>query len=430
MNSLPDSETLQALQIPAVGITTPEVRPFAPKALPAPAAAPKATETQEKNPIQTESSPYDSPEPAPSGPNKVDRGEMPPALFQGVYSPFKTSLMLTFKEEQDTIEGAPRNILILDLDKAELRKLKQNNESLAIIERAAGSLLLYPNGTDGTFEFLPNSSYQNDFAARNWGPVGVSQGDGFSFATVGKATTHSYDKRVEDHLWFRYFTTDINNDYLDLLREYGYNGDDFEELWKLANSQIQFQELKDILALSSIVLTDRIPLAELPTFNYNLDKLKDLRRSGQRMSFEQFDAMKADPSIWELLAKAQNPDLAIPAADKYIAARKHERDLNFSIDLPGTISDTILYDGNTQLELIGNFDYRINKDTTQQSIIVFGSKKFVTRLRRKSDYGSLRLVHKNRKQPLFVTFPLGSELIHRSKKGVTVKMSTKLKREQ
>jgi len=403
------------LALPVLSFPTPQAKSSIPTTHTAPAAAPTPTNTPPTSLL---------PRTAPNDTKKTDRGEMPPALFQGTYAPLKASLMLTFQETEDS----PVNILVLDLTKAEQRNLKQNKTSLMTIERAAGSLLLYRDGRDGAFEFLPNRNYQNDFAAKDWGPTGVSQEDGFFQVTLGKSTGDADVKRVEDQLWFRYFTANINSDYLDLLREYGYNGTDFEKLWKLANNNTPYQKLKEILSLSSAALTDAVPLEKLTTLNNDLDKLKDLRRSGERMSFAQFDAMKAEPSIWERLAKAQNPGLSIPAVDKYEAARKSERNLNFSTDRPGTTSDTIAYDGKTQLELIGNFDFRINKDTTQRDIIVYGPERLITKLRRKSDYADLRLVHKNKKEPLFVKFPLGSKVLHRSKKGVTMEVTTKPKR--
>lgn len=429
VDSLPFTSVLLALDKPEVEIITPRVQMISPKTSLTPAAAPKINEAQEEKIIylyEDGSLSYDPPKAAPKDIKKMDRSEMPPALFRGAYSPTKMSLMLTFQEMPEATEDTPVNALFLPLTKAEQRDLKQNKESLMTIERAAGNLLLYQNGKGGTFEFLPNTTYQNNFTAKGWGPMGVSEQDGFFQVTTGKSNINSDVKRVEDQLWFRYFTTDINGDYLDLLREYGYNGPDFEQLWKLANRSMQYQKLKETLALSRAALTDSVPLEKLPTLKNDLDKLKDLGRSVERMSFAQFDAMKADPSIWERLAK--DPSASIPAVDKYNAASKRERELDFSIDRPGTISDTITYDGKTQLELIGNFDFRINKDTTQRDIIVFGSEKLVTKLRRKSDYTRLRLVHKNKKHLLFVKFPLGSKLLHRSEKGVTMEVNTKPKR--
>jgi hypothetical protein len=404
------------LEVPDINFTVPSVLPRAPKPLFAPAAAPEIAEDQEPEIfyLDEKGNLHDA-EPA--------QTQMPPALFRGAYSPNKTSLMLTFQEIPEATEDAPLNILILDLTKDEQRDLKQNKASLVTIERAAGNLLLYPNRRGGTFEFLPNTSYQDDFSAKGWGPTGVSEQDGFFQVTIGKSNKDSEEKRVEDQLWFRYFTANINEDYLNLLRTYGYDDTDFGQLWKLANSNTDYQKLEETLTLSSAALTGSVPLAELPSLENDLNKLKDLRCSGEPMSFAQFDAMKAEPSIWELLAKAQNPSVSIPAVDKYEAMRERELDLNFSIDRPGTLSDTIAYDGKQQLKLIGNFDFRINKDTTQQDIIVYGSEKFVNRLRRKSGYEGIRLVHKNKKQPLFIEFPRGINLLHRSERGVTMEVT-------
>jgi len=380
-------------------------------------AAPKETQIERPTPPLSQ--------PAPD--KKINRGAMPPALFQGNYAFFRGDLMLSFQESPNPTKDEPVDLLYLELTKAEQRTLKSADGQAQTIKRAAGTLMLFPNGKKGTFEYLANDKYQQMYSERGWAPKRGKPQQVFTRTTLGKLDELPPVKRLQDQLWFRYFTTDINDAYLAQLREFGYKDTDFSELWQLVNVYLDYEEASTVLKLAQATLTGLPSLAELSKLKYYVDELTEVSRSGKKMTYAEFESLRTQPSFWELLAKAEPPEASIPVADKYIANRKSERELNFSTGRPGTVKEVIPYDGKTKLELFGNFEFRINKDTTEHDILVYGPENLVMKLRRKSDYTALRLKHKNKKQALFIEFPRGAMLLHRPQKGVTMEVNTKRK---
>ena len=412
------ADELTALPVPKIETPAPHVRVSAPQPAIAPAAAPAISEnvpatqeTKEDPPVTVRRT------------GQPDRSAvLPPALFTGEYSLGKDHLMLGFT----LTPNGQKNLLFFDITEEERRSVKNADGTLSI-KRAAGSLLLYPNGKDGRFEFLPDPEYQARMTAKHWGPGGAS-GETASFitATEGKAapgTTNS-DKRAKDQLWFRYFTNNIDERYTGLLQRAGYTSNDLTELWELANWYVSYDDLNETLELTSAVLTDLPPLTELSSLHHKIEYLQELRRNGEKLSFEDFSAFSKNISLWESMRKNKRSS-ASGTPDKEVT--KRERDLNFSTNRPGSTSITLGYTFGEKLILDGNFDYRFTKDPARKDITVFGPEKAIKKLGRNSDYDQLELVNKNKKEPLFVEVPLGVHLLQKTGKGSTVEIKTKIK---
>lgn len=416
--SLPVTSNLLALAVPEVEIIVPQVQRLATKTVIAPAAAPASSAKPAITTTETSSITNKKP-------ISVQKDNMPPALFKGEYSVNKDFLMLSFKET--AVDDAPVNLLFVYFTDDERRQLKQSETSNLTIKREAGSLLLYKNGKKGRFEYLPDSDYLTKLTAKGWGPDTELAEPEFISQTEGMPDHNARptDKRAVDQLWFRYFTYDINEDYIMLLQNFGYTTNDLADLWQLANWGLKYDDLKAILELSASVLTDRPPLAKLHKLSYKRDKLEKLQRNGERLSFTDFINENYSSGTRESLRKTKKEDLYKTGDLEFPNTLKREKDLNFSLERPGTKSDTITYTPGEELVLEGNFEYRFTKDLEHKYIVVFGPAKAVAKMKRRSNYKEAKFIHKNKKSPLFIELPLGANLLSKPEKGVTIEIKTK-----
>lgn len=397
---------------PTINYATPEVSPPALQPAPAPAAAP---ETQEDKP--SEILMLDDEGNLSYG--QRARVQLPKALFAGGYSYVKDNLMLTFKEAEEE----PVNLLFLNLSPAEQRALKNAEASPFVIQRAAGSLLLYLDGTSGSFDFLPNKAFREELNDRGWGDASLPQDSAFIRITMGKIEDTGSGSALmpRGQVWFRYFAIDVNEEYLKLLRQAGYTNEELNDLWRLPNSLLQYDRLEEILQLSAAVLTNKPPLSELPSLKYEIKELTKLKRQGVRMSFEEFKGRQSLPELLRALTGTPKDSTTVTnffeqALDRY-----------WSLEMPGTVSDTIAYSPEKELELIGNFKYRLSEDPNRDYILVFGPKRVIRKMKRKSDYKAAELVNARKRKTIYVEIPQTVKLIAKPSQKITVKANFKPK---
>ena len=394
-------------------VTTPPVVPALPPPLPpAPASAPPAPAPAP--PVVADARRH--PAVAPSG---SSRSQLPTALFRGEFKTLNTGLVLTFRE---TPAAASVHLLMVELPKEEVRAIKQTKTGTTTVERAAGTLLLYRNDGEDTFEFLPNPTYRADLTARGYAPTGVTIKNGFLTITKGSVIRIDPPRRVEDQLWFRYFTTDVDDEYIQLLQRFGYTSAELTELWRLPNAGMTPDDLRTLLPLLGRTLTERAPLSQLPHLDDLTDDLEGLARAGRQMSLAQLKASRGEPSRADLMRESAKQLATDEAAT---AARKRARDENFSTSRPGTTSATFAYNDSETITLLGNFKFRFNPDTTQRAVVVFGPERQVAKMNHKSDLPKLKLVHKSKKQPLYVLIPLRSHFILRPQRGTKIEVDSR-----
>lgn len=394
----------------------PRVHPSAFQPSPAPAAAPKRTVAR------TKSAPPSAIEvPANTSIQQRSSTLMPEALFNGTYSYFKGKLMLTFAYEED----GPVNLLFLELSAEEERLVKKSKREQLVITRAAGSLLLYSTGNKGTFEFLPDTEYRSTMNSRGWGDAATPEGS-FIRIIMGKPTEEKWNVEAQkpvqdqDQLWFRYFTHNINNEYVGLLRENGYDDADMEELWKLANAMIGYEKLEELLNLSAAVLTDKPHLGAIAGMKYDLEELRKLKALNVRMTYAEFRRKNVQPK----LTSAQTGALAAPLAVNKAVSTSYAR--NWSLALPGTVSDTIIsLPEPAELQLKGNFKIRYSEQPGQKDIIVFGPEKVVRAMNRKSDDPTSLLINPRKKKTIFVEVPPNLKWVLKPSKGITIRNTPK-----
>lgn len=411
MESLPAPSGLMALNVPPIDIITPEVRGLAPKDHFAPATAPEKESSPQNQPLirKGKKSPsYATPPPTGST-------RMPGALFSGQYSQVKDNLLLTFQEK----ENGPVNVLSPGLSAAELKLFKNSEADPLLIKRAAGSLLLYGGKNTGTFEFLPNTAYRESLNALGWGDAAAPDSV-LVMVTLGKLSKEERQaggrRSVEpyDQLWFRYFSMDVKNDYIGLLRQAGYNDSDLGSLWKLANGMINYEKLEEMLKLTSSVLSDTPPIEGLADLKYDLDDLKKMKSRGQRMTYGEFRKKNYQPLIFKALTGVLG-DTTKNKAIKASYAR------NWSLELPGTTVDTInLLPGMRRLKLKGNFKVRINKDVSEGSIVAWGPKKAIRALKKRADHKTAIIINKRKRRTIYLDVPPAIDLMMNPNKRTSV----------
>jgi hypothetical protein len=403
VDSLPFISVLLALDKPEVEVITPRVRIISLKAPFAPAAAPKK-----------ESLPTTKPAPETPAVKNHRRTLMPGALFTGGYWHSKDNLMLGFTE----VEGGPTNLMFTDLSTDEQRLMENNEADPLVIKRATGSLLLYRGRrSKGTFEFLPDSDYRAFLTARGWGDAAAPSIEVIS-VTSGKPSEEEKDAggrrpfQPQDQLWFRYFNENIDGDYIELLREYGYGDAELGSLWKLANARMQYLEVANLLKVTSKIFTDRPPFKALPDLKYDLEKLDKLRKQGERTTYEAFRMENFKPSILKAFTGTVN-DTAM------YKAMEISYDRNWSLALPGVVSDTINgFSDSPDLNLKGNF--KVKTVVGQNYIIAYGNEKALRAMKRRSRNPTSRLVNPRKKSTIYLKVPNNFSWKLKKSKGITV----------
>lgn len=129
----------------------------------------------------------------------------------------------------------------LKLSDAELPAARTIGE----VERAAGRLRLMGEGA-GRYTFEPNLNFRAHLIESNLLPENL---DGVRLDyNLLKIDLHPFGDGhgnfPEDDLLLRFFTIDLDADYLNLLRGEGYGEDALREVWKLANAQLTRQHLR------------------------------------------------------------------------------------------------------------------------------------------------------------------------------------------
>ena len=414
VNALSVATDLLALDIPPIDYTEPEVRLPAPQPFSAPAAAPEKTQAPEA------SLPVASPVNASAPQARTTR--MPDALFSGRYDRDNDSFTLSFTEEDDGLT----HLMFVTLSPEEQRKVKNAATDQIVLERAAGSLLLFDGAKKGIFEFLPNPEYRAALNARGWGDAAAPE-EGIIAVTTGKPAKQGKKagsrKSVQplDQLWFRYFTENINDDYIGALRRAGYTETDLGDLWNLANFMVSYEKLKSMLNLTAVVFTDRPPLASLSGIEYDLDDLKKMKSSGERKSYEEFQLVKKQTSSFELFSAKKTNGTRSQGETEAVDDRF------WSTEYPGTISEKIgQLTKDDHINMKGNFKVRISKDPEQQKIIAYGPEKAIKKMLEKSHLSNARLVNPRKKQTIYLDVPVTFSWTQQVEKGVTVTV----KREQ
>ncbi len=410
VDSLPVTSAPFTLEVPKIEIITPQVQVLAPKTLLAPAAAPKKPASLQDEPLlfldEHGNLHNVTPPEASTG--------MPEALFSGNYSQFKDKLMLTFTERED----GPVNALFPDLSAAELKLFKKPVASPLAIERATGSLILYGDKKKGTFEFLPNTIYRTSLNNRGWGDAAAPDNI-LVMTTLGKLTEEEKapggrkPMQPHDQLWFRYFSLNINDDYIGLLSQAGYDNNQLGSLWTLANSVLKYEELEQILKLSSAVLTDTPPIEGLAKLKYDLNELKKIRSRGLLMTYDEFLEKNHQPILFENLTGVQGDATQSEAMDSY--AR------NWSLEQPRTVVDSIqLLPGITNLKLKGRFKIRLNADLKEGHIVVWGPKNAIRALKKKTDYKTAVITNKRKRKTIYLEVSPEMSLMLNLGKGTSI----------
>jgi hypothetical protein len=417
VSSLPTTSGLLALETSQIAYTTPRVQRLASKPAIEPAAAP-----EEIDAVENVISPAVIILPNISTIQHRQTARIPRELYTGKYLYYRNNFSLTFQE----VKGGPLNLLFIEFSSTEQRLMKDNNTYPMVIERATGSLLLYGDNKKGTFKFLANMTYRESLNNHGWGDAAAPD-NSLAMLTVGKPTKKEQKTgarkplQPHDQLWFRYFTTNINHAYTDLLQNFGYTDEELNQLWQLANFQSEYEQVKEVLELSAAVFTDRPPLAQFWHLVHQRDALKTLRREGQRMTFEKYRNLR---DYQKMFINLPGKDTGPTDRDSLRQLVEQEKELNFSLARPGSSSDTVAYTPGAKIILTGNFKYRINKDLAGQQVIVYGPERAVAKMNRRSDYANLRLTHKNKRQPLYIDVPLHINMEIKSSKGVTTSIKT------
>jgi len=360
---------------------------FAPKKMSAPATTPKpGSSTSASN----------------SRHNVKADFQMPAALFAGGYTKLKSGLVLTYTE----VENGPTHLGFLELTADEQQLIDRRTSDQVTIERAAGSLLLYGDRKEGDFEFLPNTTYRDRLNKRAWGDAAAPLGSVVVVTTnntknVAIPAGPRVSVRPQDQIWFRYFTKDIDDNYLALLRRAGYTDQDLMSLWKLANAMIGYDRLDELLKLLRAVLTDKPSLESIASLKYEEDALRKLKARGERMTFEEFQRTNYRPTIIQALT-------GVIADSTQSAAWRETHDQKWSTDLPGTVTKTINGPSRKgKVHLKGNFKVRISKDPDLKEVVVYGPDKVVEAMKQKSRLNTIKLINKRKQETIYVDMPVG-----------------------
>ena len=139
----------------------------------------------------------------------------------------------------------------------------------------------------GTFEFFPSRKFRN-FLQQNGFDMESGNVRYISFQgsnSVNGGPGGEYTKMQQEVTWFRYFLIDMNQEYLDYLRELGYTNSEMEKLWLLADRNMSLGYLRQTLSLVEVLSGTRPSfenLAILKNGNVKAEELAKLVELGYR----------------------------------------------------------------------------------------------------------------------------------------------------
>ncbi|MEM9928841.1 MAG: hypothetical protein AAF840_03390 [Bacteroidota bacterium] len=243
----------------------------------------------------------DAPAPATTSPSTETKqanigqrsGQLPPALFSGDWRLKDHTLRVVVTEVSGAREGQKYYLPII-LSAAELAILKQKAAPTNKIERAAGTLLLSGSKRKGSFEFVPNPTYRQQLNDAGMGDANFSlEGDRRSPIVIDgllmSPAAPPNDAYPRDLLWFKYFISDVNDDYFQLLYDHGYTKADLQEFNHLPYYTVNLPLLKKLLVTTDKLFTEKVPLKDLAPMSWRLAYLNGLLFDPSTpMSLEQF----------------------------------------------------------------------------------------------------------------------------------------------
>lgn len=279
-NQTPKSERLQTPAVPTLLA--------APVLSLAPAAAPKSFGVAEIDhgsktaPLPAISEQQESSGTFNSSAFEQASGALPPPIFTGDWRLRDQRLQVILAEVSGVTEEQ-KYYLPISLSTKELAILKQKAVPAYKIERAAGTLILEGGKRRGTFEFLPNESYRQRLNAAGMGDARFSEEEAAtipvgSLTIVPAATLNTEHPR--DLIWFKYFVSNVNEDYFQVLYDHGYTKEDLQEFHHLPNYTVNRTLLLDLLETTDKLFAEKVPLKDLASFSWRLTYLNTMLFKG------------------------------------------------------------------------------------------------------------------------------------------------------
>jgi len=367
IEALPSGNQLLALDRPEVEIITPAVLFSAPKTRITPASAPQ------KQPELTKT-PNLYPAPSSQSPSKTREIILPTPLFTGSWKQWKRSndfveLFFTITTEKgDQVCGSA-----IHLTKAELLRLKDKSE--VTIKRATGSMILSGGKRKGNFEFIPNNTFRTRLNDAGMGDA-IAPEDALSQKVIlsplikflSMTISFAGPERQKDVLWLEYFLADIDDEYIQLLREYGYTEAALSELWRLAHNGTRRVQLSRWLSFSKDFFSHQLTIAQLvslghPEHNLNIRK----QHSHPPYTYEEFKA--SERALFpQLPMNIELPLLSTPL----IKMEKSKIPEDWGLGKMGAISDTLTACCKMNVKLKGSFRVHI-VDEARKYVVAYGS---------------------------------------------------------
>ncbi len=404
IEALPSSNQLLALERPEMEIISPEVLPPPPKAFLGPAAAPLRFLEQSKGPGLSTT-------PAQKPTFRARDVTLPVPLFTGSWKHWKRSNDVV--ELSFTItEGSSEHVYgsAATLTQAELQILK--DESEVTIKRAAGSLILSGGKRKGNFEFTPNNTFRTRLNDAGMGDA-IAPRDALSqkkilspLITFMSITSSSASpERQKDILWLEYFLADIDEEYIKLLREYGYTEAELSELWRLAHNGTRRVQLSQWLSLAKDFFSHQLTITQLvslghPEHNLNIREqygnppyTYEEFKASQQALFPQLSMIQEVPMIPEV------PVLPIAifadSSTRVYGAPLIEMELpdNWGTATPGRKVESLDVTALRKLMIKGKIRLYLNDADSPRKIIVFASSAAWSALNIKQFGGRLKLTN-------------------------------------
>ncbi len=296
--------------------------------------------------------------------------------------------------------------LELQLTESELKELPKKRGTSIMIKRPAGTIEITKSRLSRrrwSVLFLANEMQRKRWNKAGYGDQHLPDDLLEAKPLLWFIDTSSPEKIADSRnlLWLLYFANNIDDEYIQLLRDAGYPDTELTDLWQLANQQLAKKDLRKLLTLNARIFKERPPLNVLPQLAAEILYGPRLLNSTNRSGITYREVLEKKPSV--LLAQVPtSATLTLPSTGLFtqvaptlpMAPDTSLRPLTpftsmqpagaFKLNTTGAIVDTLKITNLSLLKVKGRIRLYIDKNAPEGQVIMYKKAGNLIAVKRRS----------------------------------------------
>ncbi|MEM6770587.1 MAG: hypothetical protein AAF597_08400, partial [Bacteroidota bacterium] len=277
-------------------------------------------------------------------------------------------------------------IFAVYLTPAEQQQLKNRRKMPVAIKREAGTLILNTGNRKGDFEFIPNEAYRSKLNQLGLGDENFDVDtylDNRTFINVALRGNEINELPTKDEIWLRYFSSGINDDYIALLRRNGYTNAELQDLWFLAATHVDQNNLRRILANNKRKFTDRPPLKDFRLLYFQPLPFSPSQTADFPMPYAEYKAQHPIDSTGIFTLKFPE-SIMLPDSVMAPLFPRNAR-APFELITTGKIADTLRTENLDKLKVKGRIRLYLDESVPEGQIILYKKEGDYLSVKRRSN---------------------------------------------